>query len=145
LLRPAEELAKGAASANGVPLLSHHLPMGADDHDRSIVVGTTMGDARFEDPYLLVSLTVWDGDAIAAIEDGSCRELSGGYRHVVDMTPGVYRGQSYDGVMTNLSFNHVALVEVGRNGSDVAVADEAPLWLREERCLRRFEARFCVA
>jgi len=144
LLRPAEELERAAATANGVPLLSQHVPMSADDHQPDVVVGSTLNDARFEDPYLLVSIVVWDGSAIAAIEDGSCRELSGGYRHTVYMTPGVDRG-SHDGVMTDLTFNHVALVEVGRNGPDVAVADEAPMWLREERWLRRFVERYCVA
>jgi hypothetical protein len=145
LLRPAEELAKAAASANGIPILSRHIPMGADDHDRSVVVGSTLNDARLEGAYLVVSVVVWDGDSIAAIEDGTCRELSGGYRHEVEMTPGVYGGQRYDGIMRALVFNHIALVEVGRNGSDVAVLDAAPLWLREERWLRRFELAYCVA
>jgi hypothetical protein len=144
LLRPAEELAKAASSANGVPLLSQHVPMSADDHNRSVVVGSTLNDARYDDPYLLVSIVIWDGDAIAAIEDGSQCELSGGYHHVVDMKKGVYNGEMYDGVQKNLAFNHVALVEVGRNGSDVAVADAAPLWLREERWLRRFERANCA-
>jgi hypothetical protein len=42
------------------------------------------------------------------------------------MQPGVYMGQRYDGVMTNIRANHVALVEAGRAGSDVVVMDSKP-------------------
>ena len=43
----------------------------------------------------------------------------------VTMTPGVYEGERYDGVMTEITGNHVALVSDGRAGPDVVVADSA--------------------
>ena len=42
------------------------------------------------------------------------------------MTTGTYDGVEYDGVMRDIIGNHVALVEVGRAGSDVVVADSNP-------------------
>ncbi len=43
------------------------------------------------------------------------------------MTPGVTpNGEPYDGIMRDIIGNHVALVERGRAGSDVLVADSLP-------------------
>jgi hypothetical protein len=39
------------------------------------------------------------------------------------MTPGNYEGAHYDGIMTEIRGNHLALVESGRAGSDVIAAD----------------------
>ena len=77
----------------------------------------------FDAPYLKNSLVVWDGEAIKLIEDDKQKELSCGYRYRADMTPGTYEGVRYDGVMRDIRGNHVALVEEGRAGPDVLVAD----------------------
>jgi hypothetical protein len=39
------------------------------------------------------------------------------------MTPGVFEGKRYDGIMRNLEFNHLALVVSGRVGADCVVGD----------------------
>jgi hypothetical protein len=52
------------------------------------------------------------------------------------MKPGVYQGQHYDGIMTNLRGNHVALVENGRAGADCVVGDSA-----NRKVVRRFAMR----
>lgn len=126
LLRAPEELAKGAASFNNIPLLSKHTLVTADDPKKEIVVGSTGTDAVFNEPFLQNSLVVWDAEAIAGIETKEQYELSCSYRYIPVMTPGEYEGQAYDGIMTNLIGNHVALVEVGRAGRDVVVSDEDP-------------------
>lgn len=123
LLRDPEELAKAAETFNGVPLLDTHVPSTAWDHPKGKVVGTTGTDAVFEAPYLKNSLIVWTADAIQGIESGEQRELSCGYRYEADMTPGVYDGVQYQGVMRKIRGNHVALVAAGRAGSDVLVGD----------------------
>ena len=46
------------------------------------------------------------------------------------MTPGVYEGHRYDGIMTNIRGNHVALVKDGRAGTDVVVQDAMPVGMR---------------
>lgn len=125
LLRDPEELAKSAPTWNGVPLLITHRPLSANDHQRNITVGSLGTDAVFRAPYLDNSLMIWDGQAIAAIESGEQRQLSGGYHYTADMTPGVWNGIAYDGVMRDIRGNHVALVETGRAGSDVLVMDSA--------------------
>ncbi len=76
-------------------------------------------------PYLKMDLSCWSRPAIDGINDGTAREISASYRYIPVMTPGTYEGVRYDGRMTNLSGNHVALVPKGRAGSDVVVADAA--------------------
>lgn len=123
LLRDPEELAKGAASFNNLPLLKVHVPVTASDYDPKIIVGSTGTDAVFEAPFLKQSLVVWDAEAIRKIEDETQKEISSAYRYTPDMVPGVYEGTRYDGVMRDIVGNHVALVEAGRAGSDVVVGD----------------------
>ena len=123
LLRDPGELAKAVDSFNGLPLLDVHTPVSADNSQRNRIVGTTGTGTMFQAPYLKTPLVVWDGDAISDIESGEKQQLSCGYRYEADMTPGEYEGVSYDGVMRNIRGNHVALVAVGRAGSDVVVQD----------------------
>jgi len=123
LLRDPEELAKAAPTFNNIPLLLLHVPVTAEDYRPELVVGSTGTDAEFVAPYLKNSLVVWSADAIKGIESDEQRELSCAYRYVPDMTPGVYEGTPYDGVMRELRGNHVALVEDGRAGPDVIVGD----------------------
>lgn len=123
LLRHPEELAKAAHTFNGIPILDTHVPSTAWDHPHGRVVGTTGTEAKFEPPYLKNSLIIWTEEAIDGIESNKQRELSCGYRYQVDMTPGTFEGEAYDGVMREILGNHVALVEDGRAGTDVIVGD----------------------
>lgn len=125
LFRDPDELAKAAPTANGIPVLIEHIPVSADDHQPDSVVGATGTNAVFNAPYLDVALVVWAKDAINRIESGEQKELSSAYRYRPDMRPGEWQGQKYDGVMRDLAFNHVALVQNGRAGPDVVVADAA--------------------
>jgi hypothetical protein len=145
LLRPPEELEKAASTANEIQLLKKHIPVSAEDHRPYDVVGTTGSHANYEHPFLRNSLTVWAQDAIDEIESEEKREISMGYHYVPVMEPGVYDGKAYDGKMTQLVFNHCALVETGRAGEDVCVGDEGinfdAEWDLIESALRRFGKR----
>ena len=130
LYRDPVELAKAAPTFNRIPLLNKHVPHMADNPPKDNVVGTTGDNARFDPPYLLNSLSVWDNSAIAGIETNEQRELSSSYRYRADMTPGVNpEGEPFDGSMRDIVGNHVALVPVGRAGPDVSVGDSLPLEL----------------
>jgi hypothetical protein len=126
LLRDPKELAKAAPSFCNLPVLSQHVPVFAEDYAdqaKKYVVGTTGSDCVFEAPFLRCSLKIWDGDAIRAIVSGEQKELSCGYHYKPVMKPGIYESEKYDGVMTAIVGNHVALVREGRAGADVVVGD----------------------
>lgn len=121
LYRDPEELAKGAATFNNIPLLSRHVHVTADDHRPDLVIGSTGTDAEFEDPYLNNSLVIWSAAAIAGVEMAEQRELSSSYQYRCILDRGQADGQRYDGRMVNIVGSHVALVREGRAGPDVAV------------------------
>jgi uncharacterized protein len=120
LLRDPAELRKAAGSFNGLPLLAMHRPLQANDHAHAPTVGT-IGDVRWDGPYLTATVTVWDQSAIDGIESGAQRELSCGYSYRPIMRPGIFAGKRYDLVMRDIVGNHVALVDVGRAGRDCAL------------------------
>lgn len=126
LFRDPEELAKAAPTFNNLPLLTRHVPITADSHPKDLVIGSTGTDAVFKAPYLDNSLVIWARDGISDVEAETKKELSCAYRYTADMTPGNWNGQRYDGRMTDITGNHVALVKSGRAGEDVVVGDAKP-------------------
>ena len=130
MFRAPEELAKAAQSSNNIQLMETHVGVSARDPKKQQIVGSTGTDGIFEAPYLKNSLVIWDKPAIDLVESDRKKELSCSYSYTPDMTPGTYMGMRYDGVMRELAFNHVALVEDGRAGSDVLVEDSLPLLLK---------------
>lgn len=124
--RSAEELSKPETieSVNGIPIqLMHHMDY-ADAPAKATRVGSTGTDAAFHDPYLTNSLHIQDKKAIDRINDGSMRELSLAYRYKPIFTAGVSPdGEKYDFLMTDISANHLALVDEGRAGHEVLVYD----------------------
>jgi hypothetical protein len=142
LLRDPAELGRPdtVESFKGKPILHDHLPISADEHARDLVVGSIGSDVRWNPPFLESSLHFWPRDAIDDIESGRRKSLSPAYHYQADMTPGVWNGQRYDGVMRNIRANHLALVKEGRQGDHIVVADaaidpEEKAWAMIERAL----------
>lgn len=131
LLRDPAELEKGAATFARLPILSEHVPISADEPRQDLIVGAIGSDVAFNAPYLDADLSIWDARAIAGIETEKIKELSCAYRYVPVMEPGEFDGIQYDGRMTEIQGNHLALVEIGRAGSDVVVADSNPFTFKE--------------
>ncbi len=123
LYRDSAELEAAVKTYERVPLMMQHVAVSADSPQQFLIVGT-VSNVRFSYPFLKADLTIWTREGIEAVESGKQRELSCGYRYKPDMTPGTSPdGVKYDGRMTQLIANHVALVEAGRAGPDVLVAD----------------------
>lgn len=124
--RPASELSKPdtVESVNGIPIqLAHHMDY-ADNPAKNTRVGSTGTDGAFHSPFLTNSLHIQDKNAIDRINDGSMRELSLAYRYKPVFQPGeTPDGEKYDFIMTDISANHVALVDEGRAGHEVLVYD----------------------
>jgi len=137
LLRDPDELEKAAPTFNSLPILSEHVPVDVVNPRQDLVIGSTGSNATFEDPYLLNSLVIWTAAAIKGIESNTQRDISSAYRYRADMTPGRFRGERYDGVMRDLTGNHVALVLEGRvagvmvGDAKVMVGDAKPRTRRD--------------
>lgn len=124
--RNPDELKAALSTFNGVPLLIEHKFDSAEHPNKELRVGTVGTSAKWEPPYITNALSVWDEKAISAIEDGTLRDLSCGYRYKPDFTPGeTPDGLAYDFVMRDLACNHVALVHEGR-APYCYVSDEKP-------------------
>lgn len=129
--RAPEELEKAVSTFNGIPLLIQHKFDSAEKPNSELRVGMVGTSAKWEAPYITNALSVWNEDAIQAIEDGSLRDLSCGYRYDPDFTPGkTPDGVAYDFVMRNIACNHVALVRDGR-APDCYVEDSLPQGMTE--------------
>jgi hypothetical protein len=139
LLRDPAELEKAAPTANNIPVMLEHVAVTADDHQPELVVGSTGTGAIFQAPFLRNGLVLWARDGIDVVESEEQKELSCAYHYRADMTPGTYEGDSYDGVMRDIEFNHVALVREGRAGADVVVGDsmEAILMATKSKLMSR--------
>lgn len=130
LLRDPEELRKAADTFNNQPLLNTHIAVSVLDPPKEAIIGSTGEGAEFDGTYLKNSLVIWDVNSIIGVENKQQREISSSYRYRLDMTPGEYEGEAYDGVMRDIVCNHVAIVPSGRAGPDVFVYDSQPTGLK---------------
>lgn len=87
----------------------------AKNADR-LSIGQTGENVQVDGKYVLVPLTITHGDGLGSIEQGR-KELSLGYRCDVEDVSGEYNGERYDSRQRNISYNHLALVDVARAGS----------------------------
>lgn len=138
MFRPPDELAKAASTFAGLQILSAHEGVDANSVEKKRIVAGAVGtDVTFNDPYLDASLTFWWAPDIADIETGKKCQLSCAYRYKPIMEPGEYQGLKFDGRMTELEGNHLALVTAGRAGSDVTVADSLEGFMAEPLTSRK--------
>lgn len=126
MLRDPEELKKGMHTLGEKQLLLKHIFVSAEDPQKESIAGTIGSNLEMVGDDVKGSLTVWDKEAINLIESGKLAELSASYFYDPVMESGTFKGQPYDGIMTNIRGNHVALVERGRIGRDALVADALP-------------------
>ncbi|MFS8371322.1 DUF2213 domain-containing protein [Acetobacter indonesiensis] len=130
LYRDADALRAAAETINGKPILDIHQPINAEDHPKQITVGS-VANAKFEAPDLVGELSIWDGEAIKSIQDGSKRCVSAGYAYRAIPDAGEIDGQPYTLKMVDIRFNHLALVENPRVQTAI-IGDSAPTQTKEK-------------
>jgi hypothetical protein len=125
MYREAAALEQAAPTFERVPLMMRHVATTADDPQKETIIGA-VSNVRWQAPYLVADLTVWDAEGIRAIESGRLQELSPGYRYDPVMTSGVIDGEPYDGLMLGpVIANHLAIVDIGRTAPEVMVNDQS--------------------
>lgn len=126
--RPAEQLSRPETinSFKLVPLIDEHEMLGKDATaaEKKGIQGTTGEDIYFKDGVLYGNMKVFSESMKNLIEGGK-KELSLGYKCKYIFEDGVFEGQKYDAIQTDLLGNHIALVSEGRMGKEVSVVDEA--------------------
>jgi hypothetical protein len=120
------------ASFKGAPVTDLHpsekstdsflTPANAKQH----IIGITE-DIERDGPYLKGSLIIFHEDAIKAIEEGTRKEISLGYKCRLDPTPGSVNGEAYDAIQRDIIVNHVAIGPKGwgRAGPDCAIRTDS--------------------
>ncbi len=130
--RSAEELSNPETikSFEVLPLIDEHAMLGAKDDgltpaEKKGIHGVVGNHVRFDSNsgYLLGNIKIFSDSLSKKIDVDGKKELSAGYYCDFIDEPGVYDGQSYDFVQKNMRGNHIALVNEGRSGPDVAVRD----------------------
>lgn len=127
--RPAEELGTNDCidSFKLIPWIDNHVMLGSEDEgltpsEQKGVQGVIGQDVYFDGDVLKGNIKVFS-EAMANLIANGKKELSCGYRCRYEYAPGVYNGIDYDYVQRDIRGNHLALVENGRMGPDVAVLD----------------------
>lgn len=127
--RPAEELANPETieSFKLLPWIDNHVMLGSEENgmtpaEQKGIQGVVGEDVYFADDALYGNLKVFS-EAMKTLIDSGKKELSCGYRCRYEWASGVYNGQAYDLIQRDIRGNHLALVNQGRMGPDVAVLD----------------------
>lgn len=115
-------------SARSKPITDNHPnePVTLDNYN-VYAKGMSHTDVQVEDLKLYVSLTITDKALINKIHEGK-REISIGFMSDIVAETGAYNGQNYDYVQRNIEINHIAIVEQGRAGSEVAIRSDSDAW-----------------
>ncbi|MEG0470772.1 MAG: DUF2213 domain-containing protein [Solibacillus sp.] len=121
-------------SARSKPITDGHPnePVTIDNY-QSYSKGMSHTDARVEDFKLYVSLTITDKALIEKIHSGY-NEISIGFMSDVVAASGTYNGDQYEFVQRNVEINHIAIVEQGRAGPEVAIRADSDAWqIKDEK------------
>lgn len=124
VLRSPEELEKSAPTFRLLPIIDDHELLGSigTSTDERTPAGTTGESVTYEHPYLYSSIKITSDALQKQLARGKI-ELSPAYTCDWLEESGVYEGEQYDYVQKINHGNHLALVEKGRTGRDVAVLD----------------------
>lgn len=126
VLRPKEELTRPETlkSLELIPLTNEHemLGKGFTPVEEKGCHGTTGQNVKVNGNLITNDLKLLSEEIKNEVESGK-KDLSMGYRCRYELTEGEFEGQHYDAIQRDIIFNHIALVDEGRMGSDVRVMD----------------------
>ncbi len=123
-------LIEAAPKWSGVPVV-------LGGHKRPFDIVGVVGRAKLSDPLVIADVKIWDRRAIEKIVDGPAAFSVGYGKWSKQMVPGRFRGENFDGRITKMAGDHVAIVDVGRAGDAVRI--RLPEHVRE--AIIEFEAR----
>lgn len=123
VMRPEESVkdAQSLASLSHAPITIGHPDEDVTSENwRDLSVGEVSTAATWDGDFISLPLILKDASAIKAVEDGMA-ELSAGY--IADMSP--VEHDDYDFIMGPPKYNHLAIVDKARAGSEARIGDNA--------------------
>ncbi len=125
-LRPPDEVfhEDSLATLASAPVTDLHPPNLVETSNwKDLAAGHVIDKIERDGTMVRADLAIQDAELVRMVESRERREVSCGYAMTYDATPGVYKGERYDGVQRNIRYNHVALGPVGwgRAGREVAL------------------------
>lgn len=112
------------ASMELIPVTNNHPEeklVNAQNFKR-LAIGYTGETVKKDGEFILANLVITDSEGVSWVQNQGRKELSLGY--TVDLYPesGTYKGQPYDFRQKNIRYNHLAIVNAARAGSDARIA-----------------------
>ncbi len=122
VFRPESAVSDPAAieSFRNVPFINDHEMLSGFEGDEEStapedygVSGVLTSNVYYEAPWMRGDLKIFARDVQADLASGK-KDLSLGYSSDFELKPGVFDGEAYEAIQTNLRGNHIALVKDGR-------------------------------
>jgi len=113
------------ATLDGIPLTDKHPPgLLKPENVTKYMVGSVSGgvsrrDAEDGFSYVDTHTTLMSDKVIKKVENSPIRQVSSGYTCELIKKDGMYNGEAYTHIQTNIKYNHLAIEEKGRAGSKV--------------------------
>lgn len=89
---------------------------------KALSVGDTGGDILRDGEFMSVPVMIMDAKGVTAVQT-THREFSWGYSGEIDLTPGKFGDEAYDGSVRGIRYNHLAMCPRARGGADLRVTD----------------------
>lgn len=139
--RPLSEIEASLDTMRNKPIIINHRWLSGDSKEGA-QVGSVGSNVSTKGNYGYVDLlTLTDKGAIDGVLSGEIAELSPGFKAKYEIKSGEYQGQPYDLIQRDIAYNHLALVDKGRNGRDIRVLDSASNPNKEANMDRGFIAK----
>lgn len=129
--RPEEELSRPETieSFKLLPWVDDHPSVLLGDSDEGLTPAEKKGiqgvigeDVYFKDGILYGNIKMFS-ETLANLIDSGKKQLSVGYQCAYEIVSGIWNGIPYDAIQRGILGNHLALVQEGRMGKQVAVLD----------------------
>ena len=102
------------ASYYGKPIIiTHSAGLVTKDNVADEIIGTILSTGYADGNDVRAKIIIHDSDVV---KKSGKRALSLGYKLELDETPGIWDGQPYDAIQTNIIINHLAIVDEARAG-----------------------------
>lgn len=127
VMRPEASIkdANSLTSIAHVPItIGHPDVMVTSENWKDYAVGEVSTKAQWDGEFIALDIMLKDKAAIDAVDSGTV-ELSAGYVAAMDAAPA---GSEYDFIMGPPMYNHLAIVDKARAGSQARIGDTAHNW-----------------